>query len=134
MADSSGKSAFAGTETLLEPGMWDQMQLAWRLFRDPRTGWLRNAIPLLAVLYVFFPLDIIPDLLPGVGQVDDVGVLVAMVVLMVQLLPKFAPAWVVNEHLRGMGKAHDAEPAPESAGTTAPPTGRIVDAAYRVRD
>ena len=134
MADSSGKSAFAGSETLLEPGMWDQMQLAWRLFRDPRTGWLRNAIPLLAVLYVFFPLDIIPDLLPGIGQVDDVGVLVAMVVLMVQLLPKFAPAWVVNEHLRGMGKAHDAEPAPESVGTTAPPSGRIVDAAYRVRD
>ena len=134
MADSSGKSAFAGSETLLEPGMWDQMQLAWRLFRDPRTGWLRNAIPLLAVLYVFFPLDIIPDLLPGVGQVDDVGVLVAMVVLMVQLLPKFAPAWVVDEHRRGMGKAHVTEPGPDPAGATAPPSGRIVDASYRVRD
>lgn len=134
MAESSGKSAFAGSETLLEPGMWDQMTLAWRLFRDPRAGWLRNAIPVLAALYVLSPIDVIPDFLPGVGQVDDLGVLVAMVILMVQLLPRFAPAWVVDEHLRGMGKAAGETFASEAAPATASASGRIVDATYRVRD
>jgi uncharacterized membrane protein YkvA (DUF1232 family) len=129
MTDDRVKSAFAGSETLLERDMIDQARLAWRLYRDPRVNWLKNAIPLLALLYFLWPIDVLPDFLPGVGQLDDVGVVVACILLMVRALPTIAPGWLVDEHLAAMGlRQRPADPPPASTPAA------VFDVPYRVRD
>jgi uncharacterized membrane protein YkvA (DUF1232 family) len=77
----------------------DQFQLAWRLLADPRVPiMLKVMIPALVALYTFSPIDIIPDFLLGLGQLDDLGVLLAALALFARLAPKA----VVDEHRAAM--------------------------------
>ena len=96
-------TAFAGASVLLDRGMRDQLRLAWRLLRDERVPALKFALPALLALYVVSPIDIIPDFLLGLGQIDDLGVVMAGVLLLARVIPRLAPAHVVDEHLRDMG-------------------------------
>jgi uncharacterized membrane protein YkvA (DUF1232 family) len=50
--------------------------LLWRLARDPRVPWLGKAAAAGAVVYVVSPIDIVPDVLGGVGRIDDVWIVV----------------------------------------------------------
>ena len=43
--------------------------------RDPAVSLWRKAVGLLAVLYAVFPLDAIPDVIPVIGWLDDLGVI-----------------------------------------------------------
>jgi uncharacterized membrane protein YkvA (DUF1232 family) len=49
--------------------------LVGRLARDPRVSRLRRAALFGVVAYLALPLDLVPDFLPGVGQLDDAVVL-----------------------------------------------------------
>lgn len=51
---------------------------ALRYFRDPIVPLWRKSIALLAVAYVVFPFDAIPDVIPVLGWLDDLGVLGAV--------------------------------------------------------
>lgn len=53
----------------------DKIQLAWRLFRDDRISPVVKAIPLLGLVYLIWPVDLLPDLFPALGQLDDIAVL-----------------------------------------------------------
>ena len=64
-----------------------QSRLAIRLFREPRVPALLKALPVLAGLYVVSPIDLIPDFLPGLGQLDDLGVILATLEVFVRLCP-----------------------------------------------
>ena len=46
--------------------------LLGRLMRDPRVPARSKAVVLLTVGYLLSPIDVIPDIAPGVGQVDDI--------------------------------------------------------------
>lgn len=46
--------------------------------RDPRTPRWAKGIIISALVYFILPLDAVPDILPGVGFTDDLGVLVAV--------------------------------------------------------
>ena len=96
-------TAFAGASVLLDRGIRDQLRLSWRLLRDERVPALKFALPALLGLYVVSPLDPIPDFLLGLGQIDDLGVVMVGVLLVARVIPKLAPTHVVDEHLRDMG-------------------------------
>jgi len=76
-----------------------QGRLAWRLFWDSRVPLWTKLIPPAALAYVIFPLDIIPDVALGLGQLDDLAVLL----LGIKLFIEVAPPDVVREHLRALG-------------------------------
>ncbi len=75
-------------------------RLGWRLLQDPRVpAWIKIGVPLLVILYFVFPIDILPDFIPGLGQLDDIGV----VLLGINLLARLSPDAIVDEHKRELG-------------------------------
>ncbi len=76
-----------------------QVRLAWRLFWDRRVPLWTKLIPPAAVSYILFPFDILTDFAPGLGQMDDIAVLLIGVKLFIEL----APPDVVREHLLALG-------------------------------
>ncbi len=79
------------TSWLSRPGLLrtviSQARLAMRLVREPRVWWLTKSVPLLTVAYILSPLDFIPDVLPIIGQLDDLAVLLIAVEMFVRLCP-----------------------------------------------
>lgn len=71
-----------------------QIRLTWRLIQDKRVPLWMKAIPFLAVAYVVSPIDIIPDWLIGIGQLDDIALLIGSM----RLLESLVPEYVVSEH------------------------------------
>ncbi len=47
-------------------------------FRDRQVPWLQKLPALLAILYVISPVDLIPDAIPILGWLDDLGVVSAV--------------------------------------------------------
>src|SRR5918995_2276180 len=54
-------------------------RLAWALARDPRLSRARRAAVLAAAAYVISPIDLIPGIIPVVGQLDDLLVALAAI-------------------------------------------------------
>src|SRR5688572_8317671 len=75
-----------------------KLALATGLMRDERLPWGLRAIPPLLILYLALPLDLIPDFIPVIGQVDDVMVLVVGGALML----KFAPIGLLDERISAL--------------------------------
>ena len=65
---------------------------AWRLFKDPRVPLWQKAIPVLGVLYVLSPIDVVPELLaPVLGPLvvaDDLAILLLALRAFVHLAPR----------------------------------------------
>ena len=76
-----------------------QGRLAWRLFWDERVPFWTKTIPPVVLAYILSPVDIVTDLAPGVGQLDDVAILLIGIKLFIEL----APQDVVREHLQALG-------------------------------
>jgi uncharacterized membrane protein YkvA (DUF1232 family) len=125
--ETTKRGTFTGASKLLEPGMLVQARLAWRLLRDQRVSSLKFALPVLLFIYVVSPLDAIPDLLPIIGQTDDLGAAVATLMLMIRLLPRLAPGHVVDDHLRTMNRGSE-EWEPRAQGAE-----QVIDARFSVR-
>jgi uncharacterized membrane protein YkvA (DUF1232 family) len=53
----------------------DCVVMVWRLARDERISRPRRAILFLVLGYLALPIDLVPDFLPGIGQLDDAVVL-----------------------------------------------------------
>jgi uncharacterized membrane protein YkvA (DUF1232 family) len=49
----------------------DCLVLVSRLARDPRISRPRRAVLWLVLAYLAVPIDLVPDFLPGIGQLDD---------------------------------------------------------------
>lgn len=73
----------------------DARQL-WSALRHPGApGWLKLGTALL-VLYVFSPLDIVPDFIPGLGMLDDI----VLVPMAIRWMLKRLPAHVLRDTTR----------------------------------
>lgn len=78
--------------------MLSELRLAWRLLRDPLVSIWPKLVPLAAFAYVLFPLDFVPDVFIGLGQLDDVAVLL----LGLKTFIASCPTEIVRRHVAGM--------------------------------
>ncbi len=69
-------------------GILRTVRLIIRLMGDARVSpWLKLIVPA-TLLYLVFPLDFLPDILVGPGQLDDLGVILLGLWLFLELAPK----------------------------------------------
>jgi uncharacterized membrane protein YkvA (DUF1232 family) len=54
---------------------------------DPRVPWYAKVLALAAAAYAFSPIDLIPDFIPVIGQLDDILVVALGIALVVKLIP-----------------------------------------------
>lgn len=73
---------------------WLSIRLTYRLLLDQRVPMWTKAVPLLTILYLVSPLDVIPDFLLVLGQLDDLFILS----LGFSWFEQLAPPDVVAEH------------------------------------
>ncbi len=74
------------------------LALVWRLLKDSRVPFLPKLIIPAAMAYVIFPIDLIPDFILGLGQLDDLGI----ILLSIPLFIEFCPREIVEEHRRAL--------------------------------
>jgi uncharacterized membrane protein YkvA (DUF1232 family) len=98
-------------------------QLAWNLLIDRRVSLLlKLIIPGLMLGYLILPVDLLPDFIPVLGQLDDLAILALGIKIFIELSPKD----IVREYRgewTGTSPVGPAEPADD---------GETVDAEYRV--
>jgi uncharacterized membrane protein YkvA (DUF1232 family) len=100
--------------------------LVIRLMFDRRVSTTAKLIPLLMLVYIISPLDLIPDVFVPLGIVDDITVLV----IGLQLFIHSAPPGVVAEY-RGGGKKRDVRKPKEIEHDH---NVTIIDGEYTVRE
>lgn len=83
-------------------GLMNQFRVTLRLFRDPRVPMWKKAVPVLALLYVISPFDFVPDIIPGLGQLDDIGILLAGM----RLFEMMSPEAVVIQQRKAVESKH----------------------------
>jgi len=88
--------------------LMQQFRLATRLLREPRVPAPLKVIPGLAAAYVLSPVDFIPDFIPGLGQLDDLAVLVFALEFFIRLCP--TPAQIFHREAIAGGRAFSPMP------------------------
>ena len=95
------------------------LRLTVRLLREPGVPLLTKALPVLAALYVISPLDFMPDFLPVLGQLDDLGV----ILIALEAFMKLCPAAAVDFHRAAMAQGLKYCQMPSA--------GEVIDAEFR---
>jgi len=80
------------------------LRLYWRLFRDPRVAPWPKALLVGALVYVILPFDVIPDMLPVIGEVDDL----VIVIVAARWFIQWCPPEVVREHVQAIDRQYEA--------------------------
>ncbi len=63
-------------------------RMVWGIVRDPRTPVPLKALLAAALAYVVMPFDLVPDMIPIIGQADDLTVLLLVLDLFIQNAPR----------------------------------------------
>lgn len=86
--------------------LWYQIQLVYRLMTDSEVPMYLKLMPVLAIAYVVSPIDLVPGaLFPGLGQLDDLTVLL----LALRFFVGFIPPHIVEEHRQKIYKLEAGE-------------------------
>ena len=94
-----------------EPGfwreMWQQIRLVWYLVRDPEVPVYLKILPFLGLIYLIIPVDLVPDLAPVLGQLDDMTALLISSKVFIEL----APPHIVAQHMTAIRQQDGYESA-----------------------
>jgi uncharacterized membrane protein YkvA (DUF1232 family) len=63
----------------------------WKLFQHPQTPRAAKLTAILVLAYVLSPIDLIPDFIPVLGQLDDLVIVPLGIALVTRLTPR--PLW-----------------------------------------
>lgn len=74
-------------------------RLAWALLRDRRLRPAHRALVLGGIAYLLSPIDLIPGLIPVLGQIDDL----AITLLSLRTVLRRLPQPLADEHLHAAG-------------------------------
>lgn len=78
-------------EKAKQPGFWREMlsqaRLLWYLMKDSEVPVYLKLIPILPIIYLLLPIDLVPDILLGFGQLDDLTALVVGAKMFLSLAP-----------------------------------------------
>ena len=113
--------------------LFEQLGLAAKLFMDGRVPTLNKLLlPLLVLAYFIFPVDLLPDFIPGLGQLDDLAIVLVAIRLFVMLAPKD----VVTQYRVGDNSSEASTHTDAGTAEWSQPAGNgnVVDATYRVKD
>src|ERR671910_2370335 len=80
--------------------------------RDPRVPWYAKAVAVAVAAYALSPIDLIPDFIPVLGQLDELVILPLGIILAVRLIPPE----IMAEH---RAAAFEAEGKPQSRAAAA---------------
>jgi len=64
----------------------------WRFMRNPKSDWKPKLAVGLAIVYLIWPIDLIPDLAPVLGWLDDIGITVLAGAYLVYAAQKYMAA------------------------------------------
>jgi uncharacterized membrane protein YkvA (DUF1232 family) len=106
--------------------LFGKLRLATRLLREPQVPVSAKAVLVGSMLYVIMPFDFVPDILPGLGQLDDVTVLL----LAIEGALKLCPRTIVDHHLANIRARRAYAPA-GSPQAPAEPQPIVIDAEWR---
>jgi len=108
--------------------VFNHVRLVGRLIKDTRVPAYLKVLPFAPILYFLFPLDVIPDLIPVIGQMDDLGVLM----LALQAFVMMVPQYVVDEHRDDIAGVKPFSST--SAGAKVDPNATTLDGKWKVVD
>ncbi|MCW5863349.1 MAG: DUF1232 domain-containing protein [Anaerolineae bacterium] len=113
MADKQEKSSTSQKLSSSFLGeLMQQIKLVYYLIRDRDVPIYLKVLPFLGVLYVLFPIDIITDVIPVLGQIDDLMILTIGAKVFIELAPAHVVAKYIDQ-MRGQtiveGTATDVE-------------------------
>ena len=89
-----------------------RIRLLQAVWKDPRTPWYARAALAATVVYALSPIDLIPDFIPVLGQLDDLVIVPAGFWLAKRLVPR--TVW--DEHWRRISEGEDEGPDGEADG------------------
>lgn len=123
-----GKPADLGETAGILASIIKNARLVWRLLWDPGvSSWLKT-IPPATLLYLLFPFDFLPDLALGLGQLDDIAVILLGVKLFIELCPQE----IVRRHLQEMSSVPGSYRVMDEDPSQEPSPSAYIDAPHRV--
>jgi uncharacterized membrane protein YkvA (DUF1232 family) len=100
-------------------------RLVFRLMMDRRVPlWTKFIIPA-GIVYLILPFDVLPDMVPALGRIDDL----LAVIFSVGLFLALAPGKVVSEHILGTPNGDDNDTDDDD-----PSKSSVVDGSFRYLD
>jgi uncharacterized membrane protein YkvA (DUF1232 family) len=95
-----------------------EILMVWAMLRNPAAPALSKLVVLLAAVYIISPVDLVPDVIPILGWLDDGVIAMLLFKLAFKLLPKEMYESLKAQYEKKGGKVDDAaftKPEPAKA-------------------